>query len=576
MNNFVTFIKDWKNQLMLGTLVILGGWIYSRVWMVNPAILGDEYLYSINARKAAPWDPSPAGDFSNYLFNLVYSSTNLCGSSFYTCGKYLNLFFFLGFIFIIFLVAKRLMGFWPAYAFTIAAGLSPLSVYTSMFLPESMYFFFLGLVLLAVLKAATNFTWQNWAIVGGLIGLTSLIKPHAWLSAIAVGIFMVVVGLTQARLRYKPLLVSVGAIAGAAILSRVVIGFAIAGPKALGFFGVYLGSGVVEEVTKGASTGGATDPATGAATSIVGSGAMNGVVGLFGIQLNTHLLTVFSLMGIAIIGLIVGLVALIRARELTPTTALALFAFIWLFSLMVEIVMFTGWITGGGDDHTTRVLLRYYDFLFVIVPLAGLAVVVKGLADNVNVFIRWALVILVGALITPAFSGFFGTLTIQIADAPNLAGLVVNQDVLNGVALTSALALLIFAVAPKFLKWTFVLILPFSMVGTGWQIQDQYQGFRATPNAADKAGQFVYANWSEADREDTLVLAGSRFEATNVAIWADVANMPYELFGPGSQYDATLAPEGTRFIISVGDLGAVGDFEEVIEGDGYKLYKLKG
>ncbi len=73
-----------------------------------------------------------------------------------------------------------------------------------------------------------------------------------------------------------------------------------------------------------------------------------------------------------------------------------------------------------------------------------------------------------------------------------------------------------------------------------------------------------------------MVLAGSRFEATNVAIWADVANMPYELFGPGSLYDATLAPEGTRFIISVGDLGAVGDFEEVIEGDGYKLYKLKG
>ena len=88
--------------------------------------------------------------------------------------------------------------------------------------------------------------------------------------------------------------------------------------------------------------------------------------------------------------------------------------------------------------------------------------------------------------------------------------------------------------------------------------------------------QYAYANLTEEDRLNTLVIAGSRFDATNVAIWADVANMPYELFGPGSQYDATLAPEGTRFIISVGDLGAVGDFEEVIEGDGYKLYKLKG
>ncbi|MEY4408793.1 MAG: hypothetical protein RLZZ138_44 [Actinomycetota bacterium] len=574
MKNLVSFLKDWKNQLMLGTLVLIGGWVYSRVWMVNPAILGDEYLYSINARKAAPWDPSPAGDFSNYLFNLVYSSTNLCGDAFYACGKYLNLFFFLGFTFIVFLIAKRLMGFWPAYAFSIAAGLSPLSVYTSMFLPESMYFFFLGLVLLAVLKAATNFTWQNWALVGALIGLTSLIKPHAWLSAIAIGIFMLVVGLTQKQLRYKPLAISIGAILGAAVLSRVVIGFAVAGPKALGFFGQYLGAGVVAEVTSGTSTPAATEGAP--AAGLVGSGAMNGVVGLFGIQLNTHLLTVFALMGIAIIGLIVGLVHLIRTKELSPTTALALFAFIWLFSLMIEIVIFTGWITGGGDDHTTRVLLRYYDFLFVIVPLAGLAALIKGLADNVNVFIRWALVILVGALITPAFSGFFGTLTIQIADAPNLAGLVVNQDVLNGVALSSALALLIFAVAPKYLKWGFVLILPFSMVGTGWQIQDQYQGFRAELSAADKAGQYVAANWSDAELENAFVLAGSRFEATNVAIWADVVNMPYELYGAGTQYDATQAPEGTQWIISVGDIGAVGDFAEVIEGEGYKLYKLKG
>jgi phosphoglycerol transferase len=218
LNNFVTFVKDWKNQLMLGTLVILGGWIYSRVWMVNPAILGDEYLYSINARKAAPWDPSPAGDFSNYLFNLVYSSTNLCGSSFYTCGKYLNLFFFLGFIFIIFLIAKRLMGFWPAYAFTIAAGLSPLSVYTSMFLPESMYFFFLGLVLLAVLKAATNFTWQNWGIAGLAIGVASLTKPHAWLSMIAISIFALIVGLSKYREIGKNLFWSAGALVVGAIL----------------------------------------------------------------------------------------------------------------------------------------------------------------------------------------------------------------------------------------------------------------------------------------------------------------------------------------------------------------------
>ncbi len=99
--------------------------------------------------KLGPWDPSPAGDFSNYLFNLVYSSTNLCGDAFYTCGKLLNLVFFVGFLTVIFIIAKRYMNYWIAFAFTILAGLSPLSVYTSMFLPETMYFFFLSLVFAA-------------------------------------------------------------------------------------------------------------------------------------------------------------------------------------------------------------------------------------------------------------------------------------------------------------------------------------------------------------------------------------------------------------------------------------------
>ena len=77
ISNVREFLGSWKNLLAIGTLPLLGGWIFSRVWMVNPAILGDEYLYSLNARKAGPWDPPLAGDFSNYLFNFVYQGTNL-------------------------------------------------------------------------------------------------------------------------------------------------------------------------------------------------------------------------------------------------------------------------------------------------------------------------------------------------------------------------------------------------------------------------------------------------------------------------------------------------------------------
>jgi len=114
-----------------------------------------------------------------------------------------------------------------------------------------MYFFMISLVFLAVLKAAESYAWKDWGLVGILIGVASLVKPHAWLSAIAIGIFLVVLGLTQARHRFKPLFKAVGAISIGAILGRIVIGFAVAGPRALDFFGIYLNADTISQVADG-------------------------------------------------------------------------------------------------------------------------------------------------------------------------------------------------------------------------------------------------------------------------------------------------------------------------------------
>jgi len=569
LNNLNAFFRDWRNFVLIASLIGVACWVFSRVSKVNPAILGDEYLYSINARHVAPWDPSPAGDFSNYLFNLVYSSTNLCGDAFYACGKILNLTFFIGFLIVVFIIAVRFLGYWVALAFTVAAGLSPISVYTSMFLPESMYFFMISLVLLAVLKAAESYAWRDWGLVGILIGVASLVKPHAWLSAIAIGIFLVVLGLTQASHRFKPLFKAVGAISLGAILGRIVIGFAVAGPRALDFFGIYLNTDIIGQVADGV-------PAQGVeAASAVGTSPMNGVVSLFGTQLNVHVLTLVALVGIAIIGLIVGLVELIRTRQLTPVTSLSLFMFIWLVSLVIEIIMFTGWVTGGGDDHTDRILSRYYDFLFVFVPLAGLATLSSKFAAEVKVWIRIPLAGFVLVLLTPAFTGFFGTLEIQIADAPNLAGLVVNEDVFNAVAMIGFLSLLVFAFQPRFTAWAFILLLPATMIAPGYAIQGEYQRIRGELNAEDRAGQYLNENLSEADIDATWIITNSRFKATNVAIWADSATIKYDMFVSGGVLDTSLVPEGSRYILATGELSVVADFEETITGDGYILYKLK-
>jgi hypothetical protein len=561
-----SFLSAWQNLLALGTLIPLGIWIFSRVWMVNPAILGDEYLYSMNSRKAAPWDPSPAGDFSNYLFNFVYQGTNLCGQAFYSCAKVFNILFFLGFIFTLFLVAIRFLSFWAAYGFMIAAALSPLSVYTSMFLPESMYMFFIGLLLIAVLHAMNNYTWQSWALVGSVIGVASLVKPHAWLSAIAVGITMLVVGLGNRQSGIKKASFAVGAFVAGSALSRIVIGLVVAGPKALSFFGQYFGLSTVEQVISGAGLS--------EVEAESGLSPMSGVFDLFGAQTYVHALVISALMAISVVALSVGVIDIVKQKQLKPVTSFGLFAFIWLFSLMLEIVIFTGWVTGTGDDHTSRVLLRYYEFLFVIVPLAGLSILGSGVGQRANVWVRWSLSAVFAALLTPAFTGFFASLTIQIADAPTLAGLVVNADIFNGVAIVGMASLILFASFPRYSPLIYAALLPLTMIGTGWNIQHQYQQFRGNFSAADIAGIYLRDTLNEREIDQTYILATSRFDATNIAIWADSPGIQYQLVASGSQFPLELVPEGTMYVISTSDIQLQGQVAEEYVGDGFVFYNL--
>lgn len=516
--------------------------------MVNPAILGDEYLYSLNARKASPWGPALAGDFSNYLFNFVYQSTNVCGEAFYQCGKILNIAFYMGFIFTTYLIAKRFVDFWLAYGFAVFAALSPLSVYTSMFLPESMYFFFIGLLLLATLKALSDFSWFNWAVTGAAIGTASLVKPHAWLSALAIGFTLLVVGLTQKSIGLKGTFLSGAALVAGAVLSRLVFGFLVGGPKALGFFGVYVGADTLQQVTSG------TNPNV-APEEVVGSSPLDGVVALFLPQLNIHFLSLVALMGLSLALVVAGVVDLVQTRELTAARSMTLLSLIWLMVIVIEIVMFTGWVTGGGDDHTTRVLLRYYDFMFVLVPLAALAAIKSEFWLRMNVFVRWSLAGVLLAFLTPAFTGFFGELTIQIADAPNLAGLVVNEQVFNATATIGFLGLLVFATFPRFGIWALAVTLPITMVATGWQIQDQYQMFRGSESPGDKAGRYLHDIYSEEELAQVSIVANSRFDATNVGMWMDVPDIYYEVIAPGGIIPIDYFPENRRIIVLVGDYG---------------------
>ncbi|MEY4961592.1 MAG: hypothetical protein RLZZ249_289 [Actinomycetota bacterium] len=552
---------------LLAAIIATSAWVFFRVRDINPAILQDEWIYSITSRQHSPWDQNLPFDFGNYLFNFVYSSTNLCGEAFYTCAKSINLIFIVGFALTLFAIALRFMPFWVSLGFFVATMLSPTSIYASMYLPESMFFFLLGLTLYFVLKASENPSWRTWAYAGIPLGLAGLVKPHALMAAMALGIYLLIASLDH-KPYFKLMALNVAGFAGAYLAVRVGVGFLVAGPKSLNVFGAY---GATDAI--GSFVGGIGSASTSSA-SLVGAGSVTGAVGLFPTQLYTHSLTIAALLGAAVVAIAIATIDIFRTSEVMPVHRFALMTLIWLIVLVIAIVLFTGWITGGGDDHTTRVLLRYYDYLFPIVALAGLAVAYdKSILAQTKAWARWLVIAPIFLLISIAFAGYFGTLTIQIADAPNLAGLVVDKFTIDLTANLMFVTLLVIAFFPKYTVWVASALIPFVMIGTGYQIQGQYQGFRLEQSAADRAGHFVADYLPKEQRDSLLILAESRFDGRVSSFWLE-HNTDLEILNSNTVYPTDLIPEDTNWVLTLGSI-KVESGEVVSNDEGYQLVKLR-
>lgn len=558
-----------KLAVVLVSLLSIGVWVFYRVSPISPAILGDEYLYSLNARHSNLWGEGAGGDFSNYLFNFVYSLSNVCGPDFYSCVKGLNVAFFLGTLWFVFVIANRYLPFWISISFIWFAGLSPLGVYTSMFIPESMYFFGLSVTTLLTIRAirADGANWRDALYVGLAIGLTSLVKPHAWLFVLPFIITLTVKNLSYADSHLRRSLRDVAAFLFGAVVARLVVGVAVGGPKALGFFGIYVDSTTVNQLL--GSTG---SDGEGEGTGLQTVTPLSSALEMFPGQFAVHLTSLYALAALGFSGLLLNVWWVIRTKSIAGAKGFPLFVLIWSLSMVVTIALFTGWITGGGDDHSLRVLHRYYDLLFVMIPLAGLTVFSNFNEEDSPAWLRWVIVLSGFSLISTAFTGLFSTLTIQIADAPNLAGLVVDLTTFNGAAIVTAIGLLIFATFPRFVRIFLPFSLVFTMLLTGWNIQEQYRAFRVPQSTADVAGKFIASNTS-LSRGSFFVVGGSRFEATNAAFWIDNASTLYEIIVPETQLPKELIPNEADYVLLMSGVSLSDDanFQTIIEGEGFVI-----
>lgn len=542
--------------------VAFAAWSISRVWTVLPSIMGDEYVYT-SASRNLPFDEQY---YSNYLFSGIMSLTNTCGYDFYACTKSINSVFFLLSIVFTFLIATRYLSFgWSVFVASVTA-LSPIAIPVSYFMPEIMYFAAMTGVVLVALWAAQKNIWWLWSIPGLTLGMAALVKPHAIFMLPAFAIFALVVAYKQdTRGLASGLRSLVATIAGFAV-SKFGLGFLFAGVEGLRLFGGY--SSPIEALTQAVET---TAPLVAEETG-TGATGLELLLTVSATHLVMHLAAVLLMAGLPLLlSLRVMLSVATRPEPVGPVSSLFILVGLITFSMISVVAVFEAYVTVGGDDHSDRIILRYYEFLIPQFIVMGL--LLPRFTDS-----KLGLRIVQGAAIISA-SVFFAIVyplnfDQQYADSSTLPGLGGSQGIFIVLAVAISGAIIYWIVSPESGNLLFGrIVIPGFLIVALLFSQNKLIEINGTPAYFDQAGWDSRTYLQDVPGDRILVVGQTRTEVFTVKFWIDEANIRDLLVFEGS----IIGPENvedTDYVVTLGNMEIGFNHETVTEGEGYRLVKV--
>ena len=554
--------KSKFEYLWLLLPMAFAAWSISRVWTVLPSIMGDEYVYT----SAAKHLPFAEQYFSNYLFSWVMSATNMCGTDFYVCTKSINSVFFALAIIFTFLIAARFLTFgWSVFVASVTA-LSPIAIPVSYFMPEIMYFAAMTGVVLVALWVADKGKWQLWSLVGISLGLAALVKPHAIFMLPAFTVFALVVSYKLASGSWLAGLRSAGSTIAGFFVAKFGLGFLFAGTEGLKLFGGY-GSPVdaLTSVVQNQAPTVSQDAGTQATgLELLASIALG--------HLAMHLAVVLMIAGLPLLlSLRVLLSVAKKAEPVGPVSSLFILVGLITFSIIAVVAVFEGYVSTGGDDHSDRLILRYYEFLIPQFIVMGL--LLPRFTDSKLVWrILQGSTVVVAALF---FSIFYpGNFDQQYADSSTLPGLAASGGLFIAVAVAIAGAILYWIFTPEegnVLIGRF--IIPLFLIVALVMSQSKLIEINGTQAYFDQAGWASRDALNDVPGERIIVIGQTRTEVFTVKFWIDEPNIKDLLVLEGSVVPLDNVSE-SDYVVTLGNIGIDFPHEVVTEGEGYKLVKV--
>jgi phosphoglycerol transferase len=540
------FRTAWFEWLTVAVVSALSYWfLTARLVGVNVSVLIDEYSYVLDSHYRALTEAY----YPNYLFQLVYSSTKQCGPEFYSCARSLNALFVIAGALFLYLLAKYISGKkWLGTVAAIAAILGSYGTYTAYFMPEAIFNFPMIVFFWALIRFGKTENLLGWMGFGVILGIASLAKPHAFFVIPALVIFMFFWTRAMKERFLLHSLLRISSFLAGAVGAKFLLGYSIAGTKALSIFGSY------------GDVAGAGNAAIEAASRNSG---LNIIVTAWGQTLMIAMILGFAL-PVAIAGILSGLTKdakVFEANQVRFVIGLSL------LNMMAVSALFEAWLSLFTWMHT-----RYYSYL---IPLAIL-VLIEGYSRSgvqigpliqrlvVGIFLVLASVSLVTAAVP------YGANWI---DAPDFR-FHIDNFVISSILIIVSIALVVWWLLDK--KTPLLVAVVVSLVAStlsGAHISNFLVANFGQDSAHDQLGR-VLRNYLPQIELDKTVLVGDNNTTMERALFGSLSGEAKAILAPEEGFDVADVPLGTRWLVKVGEPILLGARQPDITGNGYALYSL--
>ena len=496
-----------------------------------PVVFADEWLYSKFARLV----PLSASQLPSWLYLKVFGLSSACGEGYLQCARILNAVLFVASAPFIYLIARPLTGRAAAGAIAVLALLSPVSSYTAYFMPEASYYCGFWVLSYALLRSgAVRPQWRatlGYGLLGGvLLGVLSTVKVHALFLLPALCLFILYARRSAGREQWlAPGLAAAALAASATLAVKLALGYLLAGPVGLSLFGAFYGGHVNNS----------------------GHG-LGRLLAPFAHNLLGHAMALLLLFGFPLL-LMAGAAASATLRNALGRRgrALLLYTVLMLGCALGMTAVYTASIADAGPHEILRLHLRYYDFTFPLLMIAGVALAGHGACLSLR--LRAALAAPLALLLALAAVKLQPAFLTSAIDSAELFSLTAKGPLPLYLMTALTLALIaLWVLQPRRAAAPYLLVLLPLAALAGEAVNATLLHRLQQPSDYDRAGRFV-RSFLDAEARARLSIAGADLGGlARAQFHADSAQATTIELQPDAPFDLTQTPARQRWLLVVG------------------------